>query len=507
GETGDVWVRPGQLRWEDGPSRYRIADGSTLWRIDEEANRASAEDSPFFSGGDEIDLLELLALDVGREHLLTKLPTGRVNRDGTEYHVYRMNLPREDGTLEIVALVEVDTNRLRSIEARRRLGETTSTVGRIRVLAYNPPVDDEKFHVAEHLSEDGRIGKIADTQGIVTLRPAVARRWTPVARQMLIKPGDWLRTDVRGANAVAVTLTSGGRVTLGPGSLVEFLSPKKLELVHGEVQVESAKDAAIELVATKDESLTIDDKRILRRDDDKLVPVKAVPLWLAGFEGTATKESLGSLIAQVDGRDVPLTVGYHKVSVDIRDQIARTTIEESFVNHTDRQLEGVFYFPLPQDASISGFGMWIGGDLIEADVVEKQRAREIYETILRERRDPGLLEWTGGNLFKARVFPIFPHSEKRIKITYTQVLPLRGNRYRYSYGLQSEMLRQNPLRELSLNVTVHSAVPLKSVECPTHTVRQELTDHSARVEFTAQEYVPQRDFEVVMEIDGRQSDV
>ena len=71
--------------------------------------------------------------------------------------------------------------------------------------------------------------------------------------------------------------------------------------------------------------------------------------------------------------------------------------------------------------------MWIGDQLVEADVVEKQRAREIYETILRERRDPGLLEWAGGNIFKARVFPIPADSEKRITITYTQVLPLRGN--------------------------------------------------------------------------------
>jgi hypothetical protein len=67
--------------------------------------------------------------------------------------------------------------------------------------------------------------------------------------------------------------------------------------------------------------------------------------------------------------------------------------------------------------------------LVEADVVEKQRAREIYEEILRERRDPALLEWAGGNVFKARVFPIPGRAEKRIKITYTQVLPLQGNRY------------------------------------------------------------------------------
>ena len=89
--------------------------------------------------------------------------------------------------------------------------------------------------------------------------------------------------------------------------------------------------------------------------------------------------------------------------------------------------------------------MWINGELVEADVVEKQRAREIYETILRERRDPGLLEWAGGNIFKARVFPIEGNSEKRIKIVYTQVLPLRANQYRYSYALRSEMLQKTPV--------------------------------------------------------------
>ena len=138
-------------------------------------------------------------------------------------------------------------------------------------------------------------------------------------------------------------------------------------------------------------------------------------------------------------------------------------------------LEGVFHFPLPQDASICGFGMWIGNELVEADVVEKQRAREIYETILREKRDPGLLEWTGGNIFKARVFPIPAHSEKRIKIIYTQVLPLKGDSYRYSYALQSELLQQNPLRQLDLEVTVASTQPLAAVTSPTHLTRNQLT--------------------------------
>src|SRR5262249_23905549 len=203
--------------------------------------------------------------------------------------------------------------------------------------------------------------------------------------------------------------------------------------------------------------------------------------------------------ARVDGRTEPLTVGYLKVTVDIRDQIARTTIEESFVNHTDAQLEGVFTFPLPQDASIAEFGMWIGTELVMADVVEKHRAREIYEQIKREKRDPGLLEWSGGNLCAARVWPIFAHAEKRIKITYTQVLPLRGNKYTYSYALQSEMLSLHPLRELSLTVNVASAVPLKKVWSPTHSTRDQATAHAAPVQVTAQDDTPRQDFHVAAE--------
>ncbi|MBC7854618.1 MAG: hypothetical protein IAF94_14395, partial [Pirellulaceae bacterium] len=175
--------------------------------------------------------------------------------------------------------------------------------------------------------------------------------------------------------------------------------------------------------------------------------------------------------------------------------------EESFVNNTKEVLEGQFHFPLPADASISGFGMWVGDRLVEADIVEKQRAREIYETILREKRDPGLLEWSGGNIFKARVYPIPAHSEKRIKIVYTQVLPSEGTSYRYSYALQSELLRQHPVRELNLTVTVSSAVKLTKISCPTHPARLQQTEHSARAEFSAQEYAPTKDFEVVVQVE------
>jgi hypothetical protein len=520
GQTSEILVRvPGLVRKQDSPQRYQIAAGSRWWKIDEAENTVSEGDSPWFLSLDkQIDLLKLLEVGVkDATPLLVARPYQRTTYGGRDCYAYRVDLPGEQGRVHVEAFAEVTNNQLVGITARDVADEkgAKQPLAELRLVAVNQPMADEQFAVAKSLTEDGRIGKVSESQGIVVLRPMLAKRWTPVCRETLLRLGDWLRTELRGANAVKITLASEVELTLGPGSLIECISPTQARLHNGQVQVKVGgkpdKAASFTLLAprTGERAFKAEDKQLVRVDrEEKLVDVAQTPVWLAGFEGTTSNESLGSLIVNLpDGRNEPLTVGYHKVSVEIRDQIARTTIEESFVNHTPTRLEGVFHFPLPHDASISGFGMWIGNDLVEADVVEKQRAREIFETILREKRDPGLLEWMGGNIFKARVFPIEAHSEKRIKIVYTQVLPLRANRYRYSYGLRSELLRTKPLRELSLNVTVNSAIPLKAVSCPTHTVRTQQTPHSAQVEFTAREYTPTRDFEVVCEVDGKQSDV
>ena len=525
GQSADVWVRaPGLVRWEESPQRYQIAAGSRLWKIDEAANTAVESDSPWFLGPrQQIDLIGLLDIGVSdASRLLDARPVELATRDGRDCLVYRVALPTGKGNFDIEASADAKSLQLVEILAwKSGTKRTGPPLAEMRLVSMNVPMADEKFAVIKSLTEDGRIGKISEAQGIVVLRPMLAKRWTPICRETLLRPGDWIRTELRGANAVKVTLSSDVELTLGPGTLLECISPTEARLHTGMVQAlnnhgkdgNKGSDEKLEftLLGPREGSriFKLNEKRIVRTDrEERLVDVAQTPPWLAGFEGTSNNESLGSLIVTLpDGRNEPLTVGYHKVSVEIRDQIARTTIEESFVNHTPGRLEGVFHFPLPQDASISGFGMWIGNDLIEADVVEKQRAREIYETILREKRDPGLLEWTGGNIFKARVFPIEARSEKRIKIVYTQVLPLRANRYRYSYGLRSELLRTRPLRELSLTVTVNSALALKSVTCPTHAARNQMTEHSAQVEFSAQEYSPTRDFEVVCEVDGRQSDV
>ncbi|MFL5340111.1 MAG: VIT domain-containing protein [Gemmataceae bacterium] len=499
GKSGEFWSdKTGRTRQELGDGRVFLSDGAIDWLVDEKSGKASRSNA----GVSGLPVRVML----GRMPVDNVVAAGMVTQDGAEYKVFRGRaLIKGDPNAGFEALVDAKTNKLAAVQ---RKDDSGAIIESLVILAFNADLPEDKFLVLNTLSEDGRVGKVTDTQGIVTAKPLAQERWTPVGTNFVAMPGDWLRTDVRGANAAMVKLISRTGLIVGPGSLVELAKSNLIKLHEGEVEISVPTGSSVELIGPEDQKIVVKGTEHYRVDrNQKLLRVQQPPLWLKGFKGATANESIGSLIAKVDGRDVSLSVGYHHVSVDIRDQIARTTIEESFVNHTPETLEGVFHFPLPADSSISGFGMWIGDQLVMADVVEKQRAREIYEQIKREKRDPGLLEWSGGNIFTARVWPIFAHSEKRIKIVYTQVLPLRGNQYSYSYALQSELLQQHPLRDLSLTVNVNSAVPLKRVSSPTHATRDQLARHSARVEFTAQEYTPRKDFEVTIEQDRRAGDI
>src|SRR4029450_11541069 len=119
----------------------------------------------------------------------------------------------------------------------------------------------------------------------------------------------------------------------------------------------------------------------------------------------------------------PLEVTSHQVNVAIDGQVAITSIDQEFYNPNDQRLEGFYMFPVPKGAPIDQFSMEIGGKSVDAELLPADKARRIYEDIVRKMRDPALLEYAGRDLFKVRIFPIEPHSKKRINLSYTELLP------------------------------------------------------------------------------------
>ena len=119
----------------------------------------------------------------------------------------------------------------------------------------------------------------------------------------------------------------------------------------------------------------------------------------------------------------PLEVTYHHVNVKIDGQIATTSVDQEFYNPNPQRLEGTYLFPIPKGGQIDKFTMEIGGQQVQAELLSADKARAIYEDIVRKLKDPALLEYAGRDVFKVRVFPIEPNSRKRITLSYSQVLP------------------------------------------------------------------------------------
>ncbi len=191
----------------------------------------------------------------------------------------------------------------------------------------------------------------------------------------------------------------------------------------------------------------------------------------------------------------PLEVTYHHVDVKIDSQIATTTVDEEFYNPNSQRLEGTYLFPIPKGAQIDKFKMDISGRQVEAELLSADKARKIYEDIVRKMRDPALLEYAGRDVFKVRIFPIEPNSRKRITLSYTQVLSADAGLVGYVYPLNTEKFSSKPIPEVSVNVEINSKQPLKSIYSPSHAVTIKRDGpYRATVKYDVYDALPNTDF-------------
>ncbi|MCA9958191.1 MAG: VWA domain-containing protein [Anaerolineales bacterium] len=165
-----------------------------------------------------------------------------------------------------------------------------------------------------------------------------------------------------------------------------------------------------------------------------------------------------------------LRIEYQRVNVTIENQVATTHIDQLFVNDNDWMLEGQYLFPLPEGAAVSQLTMWVDGNPIEAKILERDEAQQIYDNIVRQMRDPALLKYVGTQAIQANVFPIPPRDERRIEIEYTQVLPADNGLIHYVYPQSTDLYTNTPLDEQSIRVEVQSNEAIRAIYSPSHRV-------------------------------------
>ena len=209
-----------------------------------------------------------------------------------------------------------------------------------------------------------------------------------------------------------------------------------------------------------------------------------------------------SLVTSADGVVLPdrpergwLSIVYHDVTITICDGLVTTYVDQLFQNDTAADIEGRYVFPLPPGAVVSSFTMWVDGEALEARILDADEARSIYEDYVRRAIDPGLLEYIGRDMLSARIFPIPAGGERRITITYSELLSADNGVYRYRYPLDTERFSARPLERVRIAVDVKTNTALAAVYSPTHDLAVErASEDTASGVYEELNVLPTQDF-------------
>ncbi len=179
----------------------------------------------------------------------------------------------------------------------------------------------------------------------------------------------------------------------------------------------------------------------------------------------------------------------------IVDQVAQVQLSQTFVNTGSQQVQAQFCFPLPYDGAIDRLTFMVDGKEYDAKLLEKEKARAIFEGYVRRNQDPALLEWIGLGMFQTSVFPIPAGAERKVIIKFSQLLRKDQQLTDFLYPLATAKYTSAPVEKLTLQVSIESSSEIKNVYSPSHAVNVQRPDaNHATVSLEQTNVVPTTDF-------------
>ncbi len=200
--------------------------------------------------------------------------------------------------------------------------------------------------------------------------------------------------------------------------------------------------------------------------------------WLVGLAliwGSAL-QTMGAGLLKPLGANVPAQIQSHQVRVTLNNGFAQTEVDQVFANPGDKDQEMIYTFPLPKNASLSELSLWVNGSELLGEVVEKARAKQLYEEQKAQGQDTALAEQNDFKSFDISVGRVPAGGETRVRLVYYQPLEIDLNIGRYLYPLAEGNTDDNRIPFWSVDdkvagpfrfeLTLKSAFPIKDVRMP-----------------------------------------
>jgi Ca-activated chloride channel homolog len=150
-------------------------------------------------------------------------------------------------------------------------------------------------------------------------------------------------------------------------------------------------------------------------------------------------------------------------TVEIQDQFAVVHVDETFYNDNTSTLEGIYFFEMPEGSKLTEMALWINGERVEQVIKRREEAVQQYEQIVRRQTDPLLAEQISENVFRLRLFPLPPRSERRLEIKYLQPLPAKGDAIEFFFPLRLENYSGKHVDSARIHLDLKTQAPVDSV--------------------------------------------
>ena len=165
----------------------------------------------------------------------------------------------------------------------------------------------------------------------------------------------------------------------------------------------------------------------------------------------------------------PVEVRKVDAVAQIGGQKAQTTLTIEFHNpDPNRPQEGQILLPVPHGAVLNSFQLEGSSAKYKAEILPREEARRIYDSIVSQMKDPAILEFAGMGAVKSGVFPVPANGVARIRLTYEELLPADGKRIDYVLP-RSESLDYRVQWSLKVRWAVKEGVA--TVYSPSHQIK------------------------------------
>ncbi|WP_437925568.1 VIT domain-containing protein [Sorangium sp. So ce291] len=381
-------------------------------------------------------------------------------------------------------------------------------------------------------------GEVTLTAGAQDDRQATVVSGVPIPVGAELATGKGARALVRLADGSAVFLRADSAISLGTDGLslaqgevwLDAPPSERGELSHalGDVRV-SAADAGLSMrrsaegvsvyVARGLAVVTAPGGRVeVHAGEQATVAGSAAPKvaplaywedWTGGMGDHRPLAGEGSGSGQIYGVDLQgapgapartLEISRQAVRAVLRDGIAETEVDQTFSNPGGRQVEGWYWFTVPERAFVSSFAVETDGVLVEGEVIERKEAAQRYQAAVQTGHEPALLEWVDGRSYRARIFPVPASGSRRVVLRYVEMLGAPAGKLAYVYPMRSSEPVQ--IGELSLSVDLGQAGQGMQIATLADAV---IEDGGRRVSMRRSGYEPRADFQLEASVKAKPS--